>query len=281
MSEIKIPKFIKWVGGKQQLIEQFKPIFPQKIDRYFEPFLGGGAIAFYILKKYHPKEIILSDLNEELINVYKNIKSNVEPLIEILKDYKEVHDKNVYYKIREQDPTKLPSIHRAARFIYLNKTCFNGLYRVNSQGKFNVPMGSYKNPKICPEEELREIAQLLNNVKLLVMPFEKIFDYAKEGDFIYFDPPYYPLKKGKSFTTYTKENFLDAEQELLAKIYHQLDQKGCRLMLSNSDTSFIKKLYNKFNINNVRASRMINSKGDGRGKINELVITNYPNTIEV
>lgn len=270
-----VPTLVKWAGGKKQLLGQFENFFPKKINRYFEPFIGGGAVAFHILKNYKPKEAFLSDKNEGLINVYKNVKYNVEELIEILKDYKELHSKENYYVIREQDPKKLPDIYKAARFIYLNKTCFNGLYRVNSKGKFNVPIGSYENPAICSEENLREISRMLKNVKLKTMSFENVITHVKKGDFIYFDPPYYPLKKGKSFTTYTKDNFLEEEQKLLADIFDKLHKKGCMVMLSNSDTEFIKNLYENFNLNFVRASRMINSNGKDRGKINEVLVTNY------
>jgi len=271
--------FIKWAGGKKQLLEQFKPLFPKKIERYFEVFVGGGAVLFYIIKNYNPKYVFISDINRELINTYEVIKNDVENLIEELKKLKEIHSKEVYYKIRAEDPKLLSPLTRASRFIYLNKTCFNGLYRVNSKGQFNVPIGSYKNPSICQEKDLREISKLLQDVEIKVMSFGEITKLAKKGDFIYFDPPYYPLKKGQSFTTYTKGNFLEKEQKQLAKVFKELDKKGCKVMLSNSDTKFIKDLYKEFNINFVKASRMINCQGDKRGKINEIVITNYNNRI--
>lgn len=273
-----IPKFLKWAGGKGQLLEQFKPLFPKKIERYIEPFLGSGSVFFYIIQEYKPKEIILSDINEELINTYEIIKDDVESLIIELKQHKEYHlaeGKRYYLTIRATDPNKLPKLERAARFIYLNKTCFNGLYRVNSKGQFNVPMGSYKNPDIVNEEKFRLVSQLLKNVTIKVMSFEKVYALAKKEDFIYFDPPYYPLKKGKSFTTYTKDVFLEEEQKKLAEIFKKLDKKGCYVMLSNSDTKFIKDLYLDYNINFVQATRMINCDGSNRGKINEVVVTNY------
>lgn len=272
---IEIPTLVKWAGGKKQLLSQFKPHFPAKIERYFEPFVGGGAVAFYVIKKYAPKEVLLSDINEELINTYNIIKNNVEGLIILLKRYKKNHNKEEYYRIRTQNQKELSAVEKVARFIYLNKTCFNGLYRVNSKGQFNVPIGSYKNPLICDEKSLREISKLLKNVDIKVMSFEKVHNYAKKNDFIYFDPPYYPLKKGKSFTTYTKDNFLEKEQERLAEAFKELDKKGCEIMLSNSDTDFIKKLYKDFNIRIVKATRMINCDATKRGKINEVVITNY------
>src|SRR3989338_1460884 len=271
-----VPSFIKWAGGKKQLIEQFKQFFPQNAERYFEPFVGGGAVAFYIIQKNNLKEIYLSDINEELINCYNVIKNNVEELIKILKEYKKNHNKEVYYKIREQDPKKLSNLYRAGRFIYLNKTCFNGLYRVNSKGGFNVPMGDYKNPSIVQEQELRFISKLLKNTILRVMSFDNVLQYAKKGDFIYFDPPYYPLKKGQSFTTYTKDKFLEDEQTRLSEVFKELNKRGCYIMLSNSDTDFVKNLYQGFYINTVKANRMINCDATKRGKINEIVVTNYP-----
>jgi DNA adenine methylase len=272
---MKVPTFVKWAGGKKQLIEQFKPLFPKKIERYFEPFVGGGAVAFYIVKQYKPKEVFLSDTNPELINCLNVIRTKVDELIKLLEKYKKKHNKETYYKVRAEDPTLLDDVSRAARFIYLNKTCFNGLYRVNSKGQFNVPIGSYKNPSIYSEEDLREISELLKNAKLEVKQFYEIAKETKAGDFIYFDPPYHPLKKGKSFTAYTKEAFLEKEQEKLAEVFKELDKGGCLVMLSNSDTEFIKNLYKGYNRTFVKASRMINCDSSKRGKINEVVVINY------
>ena len=272
---IKIKTFIKWAGGKRQLIEQFKPLFPKKIERYFEVFVGGGAVLFYVIQKYKPKYIFISDINEELINTYEIIKNDVENLIKELTKLKKLHSKEHYYEIRAENSKLLSSLTRASRFIYLNKTCFNGLYRVNSKGGFNVPIGSYKNPAICNEKELREISKSLKKVKIKVMSFEEITKLTKKDDFIYFDPPYYPLKNKNSFTTYTKGNFLEKEQKQLAEIFKKLDKKGCKVMLSNSNTEFIKKLYKKFKINFVDANRMINCDGKGRGKVKEIVVRNY------
>jgi len=270
-----IPTFVKWAGGKKQLLEQFKPFFPKEIKRYFEPFVGGGAVAFHILKNHKPEKVFLSDINEELTNCLYVIKTDVSGLIKELKKLRTNHNKEHYYKIRATDTSKLTPLERASRFIYLNKTCFNGLYRVNSKNGFNVPMGSYKDPSIFSEAELRQISALLNKAEIETKQFHEITKEAKKGDFIYFDPPYYPLKKG-SFTTYAKDNFLDKEQKLLAETFKELDKKGCKVMLSNSNSEFIKCLYKDYNISMVKASRMINCNGKGRGKINELVVTNYP-----
>lgn len=269
-----IPTFVKWAGGKKQLLEQFKPLFPEKIERFFDTFVGGGAVAFFIIKNYKPKEIFLSDINEELINTLNVIKSNVGELIKELKEHKIKTNKEYFYKIRELMPESLNKVERASRFIYLNKTCFNGLYRVNSKGGFNVPFNNTKNPLICPEESLKEISKLLQNAKIEVKQFYEIEKEVKKGDFVYFDPPYYPLKR-ESFTTYTKEVFLEKEQERLAQLFKALDKKGCKVMLSNSDTEFIKSLYKDYPINFVKANRMINCDATKRGKINELVVTNY------
>lgn len=271
-----VPTLVKWAGGKKQLLEQFEQFFPKKIERYFDPFVGGGAVAFYLLKT-HPeiKKIYLSDINEELIITYNAIKNNIEKLISLLKEYKLKHNKEFYYEIRAEDVKKLNQIQIAARFIYLNKTCFNGLYRVNSKGGFNVPIGSYKNPGICNEEELMEISKLLQKDDVAVKQFYDAIKEAKTGDFVYFDPPYYPLNGKSSFTTYTKDNFLEKEQEHLAKMFKELDKRGCKVMLSNSDTNFIKSLYKEYTINLVKAKRMINCDATKRGVINEVVVTNY------
>lgn len=270
-----ISPFLKWAGGKKQLIEQFKQFFPVKTERYFEPFVGGGAVAFYIIQKNNLKEIYLSDINEELINCYEVIRDDVEELISKLKQHRENHNKAYYYAIRELIPEILSKTERASIFIYLNKTCFNGLYRVNSKGKFNVPIGSYKNPSIFQEDNLRELSGILKNVKILKMSFDKVLDYAKEGDFIYLDPPYYPIKKGKSFTSYTRNNFSEQDQIKLAEVFRKLDKKRCKVMLSNSDTEFIKDLYQGYSIHIVKANRMINCDATKRGVVNEVVVVNY------
>ena len=271
----KIPTFVKWAGGKKQLIEQFKPLFPRKINRYIEPFVGGGAVAFYIIQKYKPKEVFISDSNKELIDTYEVIRNNLNKLIKVLKKHKKNHNKEYFYKIRALIPKNPSKVEKAGRFIYLNKACFNGLYRVNSKGQFNVPIGSSKNPAILPEEDLKLISKLLKNIIIKNMSFERVLDYARKGDFIYFDPPYYPLKKGKSFTTYTKDNFLEKEQEQLFRVFKALDKKGCKVMLSNSNTKFIKDLYKNYPRKFVKARRMINCDGKGRGKIKEIVVRNY------
>ena len=275
---MEIPKFVKWAGGKTQLIDQFIPLFPKKFNRYLEPFVGSGAVFFYIIQTFKPSESIISDINEELMNAYQVVKENVDELIIELKKHKQLHvaeGKPYYLSKRSTHPNDLPAIERAARFIYLNKTCFNGLYRVNSKGQFNVPMGKYTNPDIIQEDKLKLISKLIKNTTIKTMSFEKVVDMAQKGDFLYLDPPYYPIQKGRSFTTYTKDNFLEKEQEALAEVFRKLNKKGCLVMESNSETDFIKGLYKDFNITVVKAKRMINSDSTKRGEINEFVIRNY------
>ncbi len=272
---IKPEPFLKWAGGKSQLLKQFECFLPPKFNNYLEPFVGGGAVFFYLYNtgRLKGKKIILIDSNEELINCFLVIKENVERLISILKGPKYVNKKEVYYRIRAEEPKD--RFERAARTIYLNKTCFNGLYRVNSKGKFNVPFGRYKNPLICDSRNLRAVSIALKNVKILCDDFEKSLEYAGKGDFIYFDPPYQPLSKTSNFTSYTKDGFGEAEQRRLYCVFHELDKRGCKVMLSNSNTDFIKRLYRRYRLERVKANRAINCKAEGRGKIEELVILNY------
>jgi len=270
-----LPIFVKWAGGKRQLLPELKELSPKKIDTYVEPFLGSGALFFFLKKNNMIKQAILSDINEELINLFKIVRDKPDELIELLKKQKKLHSKEYYYKIRALDPTNLNKLKRAARLMYLNKTCFNGLYRVNSKNGFNVPMGSYKNPNIVSEKKIREASKLLKGTIIKCESFLNIKKMIRGSEFVYFDPPYHPLKKGKSFTTYAKGNFLEKEQKQLANLFNELNKLGCRLMLSNSDTKFIKELYKDHKINFVKARRMINSNAKKRGSINELVITNY------
>lgn len=270
-----IPCFVKWAGGKGQLLEQFEKFYPKNIGGYLEPFLGSGAVFFSIRKKHKPDKIVLSDNNNELVNCYLIVRDNLDELIELLKIHKIKHNKEYYYNIRDLNTDKLSEVEKAARLLYLNKTCFNGLYRVNSKGKFNVPIGSYKNPNIVNDTTLRTASLLLQNVIIKAQSFEKILDDAEKGDFVYLDPPYHPLSKTASFTGYTSDAFSEKSQKVLAEVYKKLDEKGCLLMLSNSDTEFIRKMYNGFDIYEVKARRAINCDGTKRGLINEIVVLNY------
>ncbi len=274
----RLPTIVKWAGGKKQLLGQFKQYFPDEIDRYFEPFLGSGAVFFYVKKEYDPKEVILSDKLEELINCYKIVRDNVDDLIEALNVHKKNHSPDYYKKIRAINPEDLDEIENAARFLYLNKTCWNGLYRVNSLGQFNVPMSDKRtNNGIVNEQNLKEASRLLEDVELKVLSYEKILKFARPHDFIYLDPPYYPLSKTSSFTSYTAESFSEDDQRELSEVYKKLHDMGCHLMLSNSDHEFIKELYqdyHDFRIETVDARRMINCNAKKRGIVKELVVLN-------
>ncbi len=278
MEKIQVPTFVKWAGGKTQLLPKYEPFFPKSINRYFEPFVGSGAVFFYVKQKYNPEYSMISDVNQDLINTYKIIKNDVDDLLEILKNHKKNHAQNpktYFYKMRTKFNSTKNKLEKTALLIYLNKTCFNGLYRVNSKGDFNVPFGKYKNPPIVQESKLKKASKLLHNVDIKKMKFERIKSHIKNGDFIYFDPPYYPLSKTSSFTSYQKDTFLDREQKKLWKIFKLLDEKNCKIMLSNSDHEFIRSLYNSYDIKVIKANRMISCNGAGRGPINELLIRNY------
>lgn len=272
-----IPTFIKWVGGKKQLIEQFIPLFPSEFNRYFEPFIGGGAVFFYLKKNGIIDKATIMDTNEELINCYTIIRDKPKKLIKDLVKLREGHSEEQYYSIRSKETSRLTDLKKAARFIYLNKTCFNGLYRVNLKGLFNTPIGSYKNPSIFNENLLMDASDLLQGVTIKTGDFRKLKASVKKGDFVYFDPPYYPLNKTSKFTTYTKTKFLDDEQIALRDLFAYLDEKGALVMLSNSSAPFIKKIYKEkgYKAKNVSATRMINSNASKRGAIKEVVIRNY------
>jgi DNA adenine methylase len=259
--------FLKWAGGKGQLIQQYLPYFPQQFSTYYEPFLGGGAIFFHLL----PKRSLLMDINPELVNVYCCVRDKVELLIALLQEHRKHHCLDYYYQVRAQ--IEVSEIERAARLIYLNKTCFNGLYRENSKGQFNVPMGSYKNPMICDAELLRAVSLVLQSTRIEVCPFEVVLDYAKsQQDFVYFDPPYHPISATSKFTSYNRYSFSSEDQIRLRDTFAILVNRGVKVMLSNSDCPFIRDLYKDFTIHTISASRAINSNARKRGKISELLI---------
>jgi DNA adenine methylase len=267
--------FIKWAGGKKQLLSQLEPLFPPKWGRYHEPFVGGGAVFFHLASRGRCGRARLSDINEELIACYAAVRDSVGKVILALRRHARAHGKQHYYKTRAKDPTALSPASRAARLIYLNKTCFNGLYRVNSKGQFNVPMGSYKNPTICDAANLRAASEALSGADLAVRPFTEAGDLADAGDFLYLDPPYVPVSATSSFTSYARTPFGDMEQRALADLFGRLAGRGCYVMLSNSDAPLVRTLYSEWNIHKVSARRAINSKGEGRGAITELVVTSY------
>ena len=275
--------FVKWAGGKTQLLSQLNGYFPSKIKRYFEPFVGGGAVFFYIISQKNFRfESFLSDINEELIVAYKTIRDHVEELIAILKGHEVEYKKNsieYYYRLRANINLS-NDIEKTARFITLNKTCYNGLYRVNRKGIFNVPIGRYKNPVICDSSNLRNISIVLNHsiTNLKVSDYKTILlENAQEGDFIYLDPPYYPLSLTANFTSYTNNGFTNKDQEDLASIFKKLSDRGCQILLSNSDSDYVRELYSEFkeNIIEVKVQRAINSKASNRKGHTELIIRNY------
>lgn len=271
--------FVKWVGGKRQLLRQFRELglyppedFNPMTNTYYEPFVGGGAVFFDLL----PKNAELSDLNNELVTTYNVIKNNVDELIQSLQ--KHIYDKDYYLEVRAKKVDDLSDIEIASRFIFLNRTGFNGLYRVNKSGQFNVPFGRYNNPVICDEDNLRRVSDALHDVTITHQDYKNVLKTAKIGDFIYLDPPYYPISATSSFTSYTAEEFLEKEQTELRDTFVRLHKKGCFVMLSNSDTPFINELYSGLDgitVNKITAGRAINSKGSGRGKITEVLVTNY------
>ncbi len=264
---------VKWVGGKRQLMFELIKNMPKEYNRYFEPFIGGGALFFEL----QPQNAYISDMNEELINLYSVVRDNVYELIEDLSKH-EV-SKEYFLGIRNIDRTEkyaeLSDVERASRFIYLNRTCFNGMYRVNSHGQFNVPFGHYKNPRIIDENNLLNCSKLLKKTEIKCADFSEILTKVKKGDFVYFDPPYVPLNETSSFTSYTKDGFDIDMQFKLRDVCDELDSKGVKFMLSNSDTKLVNELYANYEIKKVFASRQINANADGRGKITEVLVRNY------
>lgn len=303
--------FVKWAGGKKQLLPIICMSYPHGLEstvtKYAEPFVGGGAVLFDILNRYDLEKIYISDINTELITTYKIIRDNCEPLIQLLKSMRDEYvpqsndaRKEIFYTYRtrfntlkktlSQSYEELESFNQlenkrielAALFIFLNRTCFNGLYRVNQKGEFNVPIGSYKNPSIFDEDVLRSISAALKNVEIICADYRESLDFIDEKTFVYIDPPYRPLTKTANFTSYSENEFDDNAQIALAEFVRLIDEKGAKVLLSNSDPKntdpnddFFDELYKGFTIQRVTASRMINSKGNSRGKIREILVTNY------
>ncbi len=270
-----IAPFLKWVGGKRQLMPAINKLLPKKYTNYYEPFIGGGALLFNIL----PKRAVINDFNEELINVYKVIKDNPEGLIRDLKTHK--NESGYFYNIRsldrEEDFDKLTEIRKASRVIYLNKTCYNGLYRVNSSGEFNSPFGKYKNPNIVNELAIRAVSKYLNNNEIVILngDFEESVKNISKGAFVYFDPPYIPVSESSNFTAYVQGGFNMSDQVRLRDLCDQLDKKSVRFLLSNSATPQIEDLYKEYKIEYVKANRAINSNAKKRGGVDEVLIRNY------
>lgn len=276
---LKAKPFVKWAGGKRQIIDKLLKHVPIEYNTYYEPFVGGGALLFEL----SPKNAVINDSNKELINVYKMISTDngYEEVVKLLNNYEKKHSEKFFYQIRNIDKDKkkfekLTDAERAARTIYLNKACFNGLYRVNSKGEFNVPFN--KKTKINTYDSQNMILAYVyfqaNNIKMLSVDFEEAVKDAKKGDFIYFDPPYDSENKD-TFNSYTEDGFGKDEQIRLAKVYKELADRGCYVMLSNHNTTLINELYKDYNINVITAKRNINSKGEKRGAVEEVIITNY------
>lgn len=267
---------VKWVGGKRQLLPEIKKYIPDEISTYYEPFLGGGAVLFDL----QPEKAIVNDINEELINLYRVVKEDAEELIEDLKKYE--NDSECFYRIRGLDRnkevfSKLSNTKRASRIHYLNKTCYNGLFRVNMAGQFNSPFGNYKNPNITNEITIRAVSKYLNdaNIEFKCGDYEDALKGIKKGSFVYLDPPYDPVSNSANFTGYDKGGFNRDEQTRLKNSCDKLDKKGVKFLLSNSATEFIKDLYKAYNIKEVKAKRIINSNGNARGDVNEVLVRNY------
>ena len=290
---ITVKPFLKWAGGKSQLLDVIREKYPRKIEKYCEPFVGGGAVLFDVLANYHPKEVLINDINPELINTYEQIRDNAEDVISLLLEMQEAfwpmnneQRKEYYYSKRDRYNELIsksePKTEKAALFVFLNKTCFNGLYRVNGKGFYNVPMGSYKKPPICDEENIRLISRLLQNVQVQCGEYSECADYIDNNTFVYIDPPYRPLSETSSFTSYAKAEFGDEQQIQLGHFIEQISKKGAKVVASNSDPhntdendNFFDDIYKMFFIDRVVATRMINSNSKGRGAISELLICNY------
>lgn len=269
---------LKWVGGKRQLLNDIIPMIPKNCSTYVEPFIGGGAVLFEL----QPKKAIINDFNSELINVYTVIRDYPEELIKELQFHKENNTSEHFYAVREYDRkleffSQMTPVQKAARVIYLNKTCYNGLYRVNSAGQFNSPYGKYKNPNIVNETVIRAMSKYFNKNNIVIKneDFKDALKGLRKGAFVYLDPPYMPISSSSSFTGYTENGFNEDKQRELKALCDKLNKKGIKFLQSNSDCEFIRELYNDYNIKTIKAKRAINSKGNSRGEINEVLIYNY------
>ena len=285
--------FLKWVGGKTQLLNVIREKYPQGIEEYCEPFVGGGAVLFDVLDNYNPKKVLINDINSELINTYIQVRDNINNIINSLLEVQDLYlnmnkeeQKSFYYKKRnefnEYIEKKKYSVEMAVLFLFLNRTCYNGLYRVNKDGKFNVPIGSYKKPIICDVENLRKVSELLKRVTITCGDYKECINFINNKTFVYIDPPYRPLNRTSSFTSYSNIEFCDEQQIELSEFVKKISNLGSKVLVSNSDPkntntddNFFDDLYKSFTINRVSASRMINSDAKKRNKINELLISNF------
>ena len=267
--------FLKWAGGKRRLLRDYEPHFPARADGYHEPFLGSGAVFLRARTRLRPQRMLLSDRNAGLVNAYRAVRDSTERLIDLLEQHHRLHGRKHYYAVRALHSSDLNRIEQAARFIYLNRTCYNGLYRVNSRGQFNVPMGRYARHRIVNAGNLRSLRIWLRGVHLRTASFERIVEQVRSGDFVYLDPPYYPLSETANFTSYTEHSFTARDQERLAKVVKVLDATGCLVMLSNSDTPLIRHLYRNYRLVPIEARRSINCNPRRRGPLTELLVLNY------
>jgi len=259
--------FLKWAGGKTQLIPEILARVPARIGRYYEPFIGGGATFFALC----PQKATLSDVNVDLIGAYVAVRDKPAQLIKCLKEH--YCDEAYYYEVRDQDPNSLSPVRAAARIIFMNRTCFNGLYRVNKKGLFNVPFGKYQNPKICDADNIMRVSEVLQGVDIRVQSVFDSVKRARKGDFVYLDPPYDPVSRTSSFTAYSNSPFGRPQQRQLAELFAKLAKRGVSVLLSNSDTPFIRELYRGFRVERVGARRAINSRSDKRGRVYEVMVT--------
>jgi DNA adenine methylase len=265
--------FLKWAGGKRQLLSYIEARVPERIDTYFEPFLGGAAVFFRLAARRSFRRAVLADANSDLVDCYQAVRNNVDGVIAALRKYRNDHDQ--YYRVRAQDPEAMSHVERAARVIYLNRCGYNGLYRVNRSGRFNVPFGRYKRPVICDEGKLRAASLALRHAKLVCGDFTRILREVGPDDFVYFDPPYVPLSATSSFTAYAKRQFGASDQERLADVLRGLAQRKVPALLSNSYCSETRDLYLGFDLEKVPARRSINSVARGRGPIDELLVRSF------
>lgn len=272
--------FLKWAGGKGQMLTQYEAFFPSEPGgAYFEPFVGSGAVFFHLQPRRLFERHLLTDANAELINLYCVVRDEPDGLLVCLREHAACHSPDHYYAVRARDRAdgwaNAAPVERAARMIYLNRTCYNGLWRVNSRGEFNVPLGRYRQPDIYRPERIGAASRALQAATIEARPFDAVLDCAQPGDFIYFDPPYVPLSDTANFTSYAAEVFGEAEQRRLADTFAALAARGCRVMLSNSDAPLVHNLYAGFRIERVNARRAINSKAGRRGPVYEVVVVNY------
>lgn len=270
--------FVKWAGGKRRLLKKLDPYIPERFGRYHEPFVGGGALFFHLASRRPPSDTpwaVLSDANRRLVRTYRAVRDEPERLIQLLDERAHEHSKERFYAIRALDPDSfVDDVEVAAWFIYLNKTAFNGLYRVNRKGRFNVPIGRYERPNICDTTAIRQASIALQGAEIHHEGFESVLERAEPGDVVYFDPPYVPASKTASFTTYTRDGFTLEDQTRLRDIAGELKMRGLRVILSNSDTPIVRDLYRSgFDLEVTRCGRSINSKASRRGSVGELIVT--------